>query len=735
MAKREQITPVGTSEAILSIILNASGQLNDAQQAEQQRIWEWVQKKLMTGKLALDLKENADGTQGIKPTAANVKKVNGLMNQLNIAADPDRIKDAVKTYNEAAQQASQTNQKYYKSEFASYVFKPAFNIPIQNLIQTTLDSTTRGQYTSAFVNPIRQTIFKHVQTGANFQTLVDGLQYQITGISPNTSKTWAIRNGLLENYHQLKRLTRDTMFQTLANETDAVANALGPDTAWYQYIGGLVEDSRKECIRRHKLRYFSRKEVDSWKKLTKKQWPEQIPNIEPIVQRGGWNCLHDLRIISVRRVPEERLKQSLAQGFIDQKQFDEAMKAKGFDTTAKPAPPVAKPAPPVAKPAPPVAKPAPPVAKPAPPVSKAASVPEIDRVIDLKSELGTKSKNIPKGSNAKMEALFKKHGIASEFGEVRKGRRVEKDSFDGLPISSIEKMINTAIYVQKKYGYVVRIDPSDIDKIKKAGNGTASIAQFDGSSTQKRFTFGRSTHRNANMSANGAGVFISSKYAKGSFIEQIGRNNFEDARKLAAVEAKKAMVTWQELQDELTKRKENGEKLAVWERKNLFNSKGAIRQLQKTIDNANKPIEAGDFQQWSLSRDSRVLNEDATNAIRNTTLHEFGHVLHYQAFGMSGRNVNEQPYRTTAAVLSDSDAYRMRRRWTDLYSKYGDSEWTRTYSKYASKMEVELFAETFLMYDRRPDLLPAEIRDFMDELFEIQRKSIQYFKENEIKYN
>lgn len=735
MAK--QLSPIGLSQAMTAIILKATRELETAQKAEQFRVWKLVQDHLRHGRGQLSFKVMPDGSRPLDTSGANIKAAQDLIVQLGKWASPGQIMSAIKKYNEAATQISKMNQQWARQEFPNYAHSPAFNLPLEDLLERTRASATAGQYTDAFRNPIRTTLYQYIQQGKDYNELVDHLQQQITGINPNSQKTWAIRKGLLENYHQLKRVTRDLMFQTLGQETEAMAEKLGPKTVWYQYIGGTVEDSRDECIRRVGLRYFSHAEVNSWNKLTRKQWPEKIPGVPVLVQRGGYNCLHDIRIISASRVPQHRLVESVQQGYITQDEYDriEKVRAKAAGREPKPAPD-----PPVQKKKKPGRPPAPDVdTRPEPP-PPAPTGNQIAQTIDLRSELGVKgrTKNIPKGSSDVIEGLMKRHGIGTGLGQYQKDRRnTPKSSYDGLPIDAIERMLNTAVHVQQKYGYVVKMNIDDIRQVARAGNGVGQLYDFDGSAAYKQFTFGLPGYRSkgANMSANGARVNIAKKYASGSYLEQIETNKFADQKKFQAREAKKSLAQWEAIQEELNAKKARGERLMPHERSNLFRANGAVRQLKQTIERAELPLQEGDWQQWSLSRDRLLLDDDPVNSVRNTTLHEFGHVLHYQIFGMGGRTSNDQPFRATAAVLGDDQAYKLRRKWTDLYSKYADSEWTRTYSKYASTKEVELFAESFLMYDRRPDLLPEDMKDFMDQLMDIQRKNIQYFKDNDIQYN
>jgi hypothetical protein len=731
MAKRQQISPIGTSEAVLSIILNATGQLEDAQKAEQFRIFNWIERRLRTGKTALDLKDSGNGVLTIKPTQANIAKVNGLISELNIQADPALIKPAVEAYNSATIKASQTNRKYYADEFASYVHKPAHNIPLDDLIQNTLDSTTRGQYTSAFENPIRQTVFRHVQQGADFQTLVDNLENQITGIVPRGQKTWSIRNGLLENYHQLKRLTRDTMFQTLANETNAIAQSLGPDTVWYQYIGGKVDDTRDECIRRMALRYFSRAEVDSWKKLTKKQWPEQIPNVEPLIQRGGWNCLHDLRIISVRRVPEERLRESLAQGFINQDQFEKAMSAKGFKVDEAGKKTGKK-------------KPTQPKKKKPAPVDTAP--PDQAEKIDLRKELGIKAstKNLSKKHMPALEKFIQKQGLGSGFG-VRtdsRGRVKGVADLSGFNIDSVNVWMNTLDEMKQKYGYVVNLPEASIVKMNanalQVGFSPPDLRRLRYHSHDRLpysgFRISSAPGINANMSASGIGMHGSKKFMNGDYADSINKNTLKGyyATQVAAYE--KQIPHLHKLKAQVLARLDAATddlEVSHWKRQ-LANIEDDIEMYGKRVERYRekaKTEEAPEFKKWVVTKDRRFIGSNDIEAIRATAIHEFGHVLNYQSFGIDGER-----FRTTVNVMNAQQAGQMRTRWNDIYRKYKNSDFLKEYSKYGNSEPAELFAESFVIYNYKPELLPDDIREIIDEAVDLQKRQLAWMKKNGVEY-
>lgn len=319
-------TPTKVSEAIIAIILSSNEDLKKDQLREQERVFREVFKMIHSGKGQIEFNEK---TGLIKPTAKNIAALNYIANKLNTVASPDKIKDAINNYNESAKRISEMNLAYIGREFESYSYKPVFGLPLEELQERVSNSILRDVYTDAFRNPIKRLISTYIQQGLSFQDLVKQLEIDITGINPDSEKTEQIQNGLLQNYHSLKRITRDTMFQSQVAETQAVAVELGENTVWYQYIGGLVEDSREVCIERVGKRYFTYKEIQSWKNIPKSEWKEKPPgDFDPFIIRGSYNCLHDIRMVSVSRVPLKRIEESYNEGFLTKEQYEKALAAK-----------------------------------------------------------------------------------------------------------------------------------------------------------------------------------------------------------------------------------------------------------------------------------------------------------------------------------------------------------------------------------------------------------------------
>ena len=289
------MTPNETSKGIDKSILKTINSLFSFSIDSQEKVAKSVEK----GIKGLVLNNNGF----IKLTGKNIGTSLQVSNQAAKIVSAKEAKKALEKFNDGFDIIAESNNEYFKSEFDNFAPSSILDKTIDIAIENTLSSVIKNNWDDSIILPIRTMI----NTAIREQILFSELAKQLEDLIEGSRKKGKLSRGIIENHWVRNRVTRDALFQFNANYHRTQGQLTGG--SWYQYIGGLVAESRKECIRRVEVKYFHSKEIDDWMKIPKSEWPERIPNVSPYIQRGGYNCLHNLLLISERRVPEERKKE------------------------------------------------------------------------------------------------------------------------------------------------------------------------------------------------------------------------------------------------------------------------------------------------------------------------------------------------------------------------------------------------------------------------------------------
>lgn len=146
----------------------------------------------------------------------------------------------------------------------------------------------------AFIKPISETLMKNIVLGSSVSESADFLKNYVLG---NAEK-----EGKLQQY--AKQIARDAISQYDGQLNQVFINEFGLDAI--QYVGGLVDDSRGQCVRwvgMGKIKFSElQNEIDlayenqRAKKITNgHRWGGMIDGTTPqnfCVNRGGWHCAH-----------------------------------------------------------------------------------------------------------------------------------------------------------------------------------------------------------------------------------------------------------------------------------------------------------------------------------------------------------------------------------------------------------------------------------------------------------
>jgi len=245
--------------------------------------------------LAVDASGNIILNSSNLALAANVKE---LVQQ--ILADSEYI-SAVRTYAAGmTEQVSVSNQLFAQ---AFDGFTPAANA--QALFRLTqanaVDLMVNAIGNQRFADVVRENIETAISSNAGFTETVRQLQTIVTGDEEI--------DGKLLQYN--KQIAHDTFAIADRNYTSAVSEEL--EAEWFFYSGSEIETTRPFCRARHN-EYFYYREIEQWP-ATAGDWAGRIPgtNSSTIYSyAGGYNCRHSIIPVSVRRVPEAKVREAIS---------------------------------------------------------------------------------------------------------------------------------------------------------------------------------------------------------------------------------------------------------------------------------------------------------------------------------------------------------------------------------------------------------------------------------------
>lgn len=245
--------------------------------------------------LAVDSSGNIILNSSNLALAANVKE---LVQQ--ILADSEYI-SAVRSYAAGMNEQVNVSNELFAKAFDG--FKPAANA--QALFRLTqanaVDLMVNAIGNQRFADVVRENIETAISSNAGFTETVRQLQTIVTGDEEV--------DGKLLQYN--KQIAHDTFAIADRNYTSAVSEEL--EAEWFFYSGSEIETTRPFCAARHN-EYFYYKEIESWPQ-TAGDWAGRIPgtNSSTIYSyAGGYNCRHSIIPVSVRRVPETKVREAIS---------------------------------------------------------------------------------------------------------------------------------------------------------------------------------------------------------------------------------------------------------------------------------------------------------------------------------------------------------------------------------------------------------------------------------------
>jgi hypothetical protein len=290
---------------ILKAIDEAVEKFNDKIPAAQKRMYDGIVEELKR----LDI-----SNRRIKTTVANLRVIQSIKNKLlKLIVTPEYLKDVkefVSQFNEVTKLQNayweQVGEKYTPRPLLREIRKQAIGDTIKNLTESGIGATIGDQ--------IATILRTNITTGGSYADLTEQLREKI--LNTNT-------DGALAKY--AKQITIDSINQYSAQYTQTISSDLGYE--WFAYAGSDITTTRPFCDAMTDLRYFHVTEIPRllraenlyYKKdgqstkvpiYAKTDLPHgMIPGTNAAnfqINRGGFNCGHQIRPVSEKLVPFER---------------------------------------------------------------------------------------------------------------------------------------------------------------------------------------------------------------------------------------------------------------------------------------------------------------------------------------------------------------------------------------------------------------------------------------------
>ena len=211
-----------------------------------------------------------------------ILKTSGYYNRVNLfLKDFSKVTDNVRRIHEGENKVNVSQQSLTKTESL--------------FSQTTADQLAGSGLNETFITPVKTAINEAVTFGYSISNTRELLKEMVIG---NPEKL-----GRLNSY--LTNTARESVKNLQGAQHTQIKNALGLDTL--RYVGGLLKDSRGQCVRWCGLEYISYKDLDkeiqlAFKNQRKKldepkghKWSGmmQDTNVDNFLMRlGGWGCMH-----------------------------------------------------------------------------------------------------------------------------------------------------------------------------------------------------------------------------------------------------------------------------------------------------------------------------------------------------------------------------------------------------------------------------------------------------------
>lgn len=259
----------------------------------------------------------------IKTTVANLRIINSVKAKLQrLIITPEYLKD-VKKFVAAFNEVTVLQNEYWKSVDESFKPKTFLKEVKKQAIFDTVKSLTSQGIGSTIGEQIASILRTNITGGGSYAQLNSQLREALL-----TTKT----DGALLKY--TKQITTDSINQYSAQYTQAVSSDLGFE--WYAYQGSDIKTTRPFCDACTDFRYFHVSRVPDMLKANDLYYLKDgkrtkvpiydktglpngmIPGTNAenfFVNRGGYNCGHQIRPVPIQNVPANIQEETFASAY------------------------------------------------------------------------------------------------------------------------------------------------------------------------------------------------------------------------------------------------------------------------------------------------------------------------------------------------------------------------------------------------------------------------------------
>jgi hypothetical protein len=268
-----------------------------------------------------DYLKKLDTSNGrIKTTVANLRIINSIKSRLQkIILSPEYIRD-VKEFAKAFNEITVLQNEYWRQVESSFKPKTFLKEVRNQAIADTVRNLTESGIGATISEQIATILRNNITAGGSYSELTRQLRESILDTA---------NEGSLQKY--TKQITTDAINQYNAQYTQAVSSDLGFE--WFAYQGSDILTTRPFCDAMTDFRYFHISRVPDLLKAKdlyymkdgkktkvpiydKTKLPHgMIPGTNSanfFVNRGGYNCGHQIRPVSAALVPADIKEQTFA---------------------------------------------------------------------------------------------------------------------------------------------------------------------------------------------------------------------------------------------------------------------------------------------------------------------------------------------------------------------------------------------------------------------------------------
>lgn len=248
----------------------------------------------------------------IKTTVANLRVINSIKQKLlKLVLTPDYL-DEVKKFAKAFNEVTLLQNEYWKTIDTSFKPKTFLKEVKNQAIQDTVKALTASGIGSSIADQVTAILRTNITTGGSYAKLTEQLRESLLTASTD---------GLLQRY--TKQITTDAINQYSAQYTQAVSSDLGFE--WFAYQGTDIKTTRPFCDACTDFRYFHVSRIPSMLKAEGLYYTDENGDRQKVqiykrtglphgliegtnaanfqINRGGYNCGHQVRPVPERNVP------------------------------------------------------------------------------------------------------------------------------------------------------------------------------------------------------------------------------------------------------------------------------------------------------------------------------------------------------------------------------------------------------------------------------------------------